>query len=65
MDEYITIVKNMKKNATDMNVMTSYTSMMTEANEWADKTADCSADPKFSSKFVAIQTKISNAVSGL
>ena len=65
MDKYIAIIKKMKNNPNDMSVMTDYTSMMTEATEWAEKTADCAADAKFASKFAAIQMKIANAASGM
>lgn len=65
MDEYIAVIKKMKNNPNDMSVMTDYTSMLTEAAEWAEKTADCAADAKFASKFAAIQMKIANAASGM
>ena len=65
MDEYIVIIKKMQKNPNDMSVMTDYTSIMTEATEWAEKTADCAADAEFAAKFAAIQMKIANAASGM
>ena len=65
MDEYIAIIKKMQKNPDDMSVMTDYTSMMTEATEWTEKTADCAADAQFASKFAAIQMKIANAAAGM
>jgi hypothetical protein len=65
MDEYIAIIKKMQKNPDDMSVMTDYTSMMTEATEWTEKTADCAADAEFASKFAAIQMKIANAAAGM
>ncbi|MEJ6791336.1 MAG: hypothetical protein QNK89_00960 [Lacinutrix sp.] len=61
MDKYIAILKKMKNNPSDMSVLSNYTSMMTEATEWADKTADCAADAKFAAKLSAIQMKIANA----
>jgi hypothetical protein len=63
MNKYIAIAKKMKNNPNDMSIMSDYTSMMTEASEWAEKTADCAADAKFTSKFAAIQMKIANAAS--
>jgi len=65
MKDYIAIIKKMKKNPNDMSVMTDYTSMMTEATNWASKTSDCAADAKFATKFADIQMKIANAVSDL
>ena len=65
MDEYIAIIKKMQKNPDDMSVMTDYTSMMTEATEWTEKTADCAADAQFASKFAEIQMKIANAAAGM
>lgn len=65
MDKYIDVLKKYKANPTDASIMSDYTSLMTEATEWSTKTADCAADPKFAAKFVAIQTKIANAASGL
>lgn len=65
MKEYIVIIKKMKSNPTDMSIMSDYSDMMSEAEEWADKTSDCEGDAKFAAKFAAIQMKIANAASGL
>lgn len=65
MEDYLVIVKKYKANPSDMSILTEYTKMVSKSNEWADKTADCASDPKFTSKFVAIQTKILNASSDL
>ena len=65
MGKYIAIIKKMENNPNDMSVMTDYTSMMAEATEWAEKTADCAADATFAAKFAAIQMKIANAASGM
>jgi hypothetical protein len=65
MNDYISIIKKMKNNPTDMSIMTEYTEMMTEAGEWTDKTSDCAMDPSFAAKFSKIQLKIANAASGL
>lgn len=65
MDKYIAILKKYKANPTDASILSDYTSMLTEAQEWSTKTADCAADPKFASKISAIQMKIANAAAGL
>ena len=65
MDKYIALLKKYKANPTDASILTDYTSMVTEAQDWATKTADCAADTKFAAKFTAIQLKIANAAAGL
>lgn len=65
MEQYIDIMKKMQNNPNDNSVMTDYTTMMTEATEWADKTADCAEDAKFAAKLTEIQMKIANAASDL
>jgi len=65
MDQYIDMIKKMKNNPGDMSIMTDYASIMTEAGKWSSKTADCAADAKYASKFIAIQMKIANAASGM
>ena len=61
MDKYIAILKKYRANPTDASILSDYTSMVTEAQDWATKTADCAADINFASKFSAIQIKIANA----
>ncbi|MCO5269067.1 MAG: hypothetical protein M9897_09255 [Brumimicrobium sp.] len=66
MDKYIAIVKKQKNNPTDMSIMSEYSSMMSEASEWADKiTDDCANNPDFMAKYTKIQMKIANAASGI
>ena len=61
MDNYISILKKYKNNPTDASILSEYTSIMAEASEWSSKTSDCATDPKFASKFTAIQLKIASA----
>jgi hypothetical protein len=62
MEKYIVVLKKYKDNPTDPAILSDYTSLMTDAQNWATKTKDCAADPAFSAKFVAIQMKIANAM---
>jgi len=65
MDNYIAIIKKYKANPSDASILTDYTSMLTKAQEWAEKTSDCAADINFAAKFSAIQIKIANAAAEL
>ena len=62
MNEYINIMKKMKKNPEDLTIISEYTQMMTKATEWAEKTQDCSIDAKFTARYTEIQLKIANAL---
>ena len=62
MQDYVSLLKRYKAHPNNTELLTDYTSMMTEANEWANKVKDCAGDNKYASKFVAIQMKISQAL---
>lgn len=64
-DRYIQILKKYKANPTDMSLISDYTEMVSEAEEWSSKAVDCSGDARFAAKIVEIQLKIANAASGL
>ena len=64
MDNYITILKKQQADPSDMSIMTEYASIMTEVNEWASKTPDCT-DMEFLGRLMEIQMKIANAASGM
>lgn len=62
MIKYIAILKKYQKNPASASVLAEYTLLMTEAQEWSTKTADCASNPKFAARFTAIQMKIANAM---
>lgn len=62
MIKYIAIIKKYQKNPTSASVLSEYTSLMAEAQEWSDKTADCASNPKFAARLAAIQMKIANTL---
>lgn len=62
MDNYVAILKKYKNNPSDMSILSDYTSLTSEAQEWATKTAECANDPKYASKLSAIQMKIATAM---
>lgn len=63
--KYIDVLKKYKKNPNDPSVISDYTKMMSNANEWAEKIEDCTNDSKYTAKILEIQTKIANAVSDM
>jgi hypothetical protein len=62
MDNYIVVLKKYKDNPSDPSILSDYTALMTEAQEWSTKTKDCASDAKFAAKFAAIQMKITSAL---
>jgi hypothetical protein len=65
MNDYIEVLKKYKEDPNDAALMGEYTTLMSEASQWASKTGDCSTDPAFAAKFSAIQMKIATAASGM
>jgi hypothetical protein len=65
MNEYIAIIKKYKNDPTDTDILSDYSSIMSEASEWSTKTSNCAGDAAFAAKFTKIQMKIANAASGL
>lgn len=63
--EYISVLKKYQKNPNDPSIISDYTSMMSKANEWAEKTANCANDSKYAAKLIEIQMKIANAISDM
>lgn len=63
--EYIDVLKKYQKNPSDPSIISDYTSMLSKANDWAEKTADCANDSKYAAKLLEIQTKIANAISDM
>lgn len=63
--EYIDVLKKYKNNPNDPSVISDYTKMMSNANEWSEKIENCANDSKYAAKILEIQTKIANAVSDM
>ena len=63
MTDYIVLIKKYKANSKDPSIISDYTSMAVKAQDWASKTKDCTADPKFAEKIMQIQMKLTSALS--
>jgi hypothetical protein len=63
--DYVVIIKKFKENQSDPAIISEYTNMLSKAQQWANKPADCENDPGFVTRFVQIQTKIATAASGM
>ena len=63
MDNYIDILDKYKEDPTDMSILSEYSSITQEAQEWTSKISDCASDPLFAAKFAKIQMKIASAAS--
>lgn len=63
--DYIEIIKKYKKTPTDPSILSDYTKLLQQANDWTTKIENCKDDPKVFQKLMDIQLKISKAVSGL
>ena len=63
MEDYVSLLKRYKADPNNTALLTDYTSMLSEANEWASKVKACAGDSKYANKFVEIQMKIAQAVS--
>lgn len=60
--DYIDILEKMKKNPTDMELLTKASQLQIDATEWADKIADCQNDPTFYIKYMELYTKLLRAL---
>jgi len=63
MVDYVSLLKRYKADPNNATLISDYTTMLSEANEWANKVKDCSSDSKYASKIVDIQMRISQAMS--
>jgi hypothetical protein len=61
--DYIEIIKKYKKYPTDSSILSDYTKMVSEANDWTSKIQDCQNDSTFFQKYTELTQKIATAVS--
>lgn len=61
--DYIEIIKKYKKNPTDNSILSDYTRMVSEANDWTTKIQDCQNDPTLFQKYTELTQKIATAAS--
>jgi predicted small lipoprotein YifL len=60
---YIDVIKKYKENPTDNSILTDYSKMVAEANDWTGKIQDCQNDSKFAQKYMELTTRIATAAS--
>ena len=63
-DGYVKILKKYKINQTDPTILNEYTEVLQKATEMQTNAANCS-DPKYSSKLMALATKMTKAAAEL
>jgi hypothetical protein len=61
-NEYVTVAKKMKSNPSDMSILSDYTRMMSELNDWESKGKDCAGSASAAAKMLKIQSKLAGAM---